>query len=109
MWVFHKTGENDEKKIEELNKDNAEHIVAGRDEVKQKSGSRSKKKANKNISLAWVNARNVHDQGRNDENNNDHGSQQKDFISRMCDETYPESDLKPQNNMYHKNDETTSD
>ena len=41
--------ENNEKDIKELNKDNAEHIVAGRDEAKQKSGSRSKKKANKNM------------------------------------------------------------
>ena len=86
--------------------------MAGRNKAKQKSGSRSKKKANKNISLTGVNARNIYDQDRTDENNNDHfshGSPQKDFISIKCDETYPESDLKPQNNTYHKNDETTSD
>ena len=61
IWVSHETGENDEKKIEELNKDNAEHIVSGKDEAKQKSDKRSKKKANKNINRAWVSARNVHD------------------------------------------------
>ena len=109
--MSHENGKNDEKNIEELNKDNAEHIVSGRNEAKQKSGNRSKKKSNKNISLAWVNARNVHDQGRTNENNNDpfsHGSPQTVFISGKCGETYPESDLKLQNNTYHKNNETTS-
>ena len=89
--MSHENGKNDEKNIEELNKDNAEHIVSGRNEAKQKSGNRSKKKANKNINLIWVSARNVHDQGRTDENNNDHfshDSPQKDFMSGKCDETY---------------------
>ena len=94
--MFHENGKNEKKNIEELNKDNAEHIVEGRNEAKRKSDSRSKKKADKNISLAWVNARNVYDQGRTDGNNIDHfshGSPQKDFISGKCEETYPDQNM----------------
>ena len=82
--MSHENGKNSEKNIEELKEDNGEHIVSGKNEAKQKAGYRNKKKANKNIKIAWVNTRNVHNQGRTDENNNDHfshDSPQKDIMS----------------------------
>ena len=77
--------DDDERNIKEQNEDNTKHRVKGRDEAKRKSDNRSKKKANKDINLTGINARNAYDQDRIDENNNDHlghGSQQKGLYTR---------------------------
>ena len=85
---MHINSKDDEGNNKGITEDNLVHRDEDKDEAELKLNSRSKKEANKNISLTWFNDRIVYDQdGTNrttDENNNDHFSHSSlphDFIA----------------------------
>ena len=106
---IHENSKDDERKNKEITEDNVAHRVEDKDEAELKLNSRSKKEANKNISLTWFNDRNVYDQdGTNrttDENNNDHfshSSLQHDFTCESCGGPYlDETMFNHHNKKYH--------
>ena len=90
-YKIHENSKDDEGNNKGITEDNMVHRDEDKDEAELKLNSRSKKEANKNINLTWVNDRIEYDQdGTNlttDENNNDyfsHSSLQLDITCESC-------------------------